>query len=1761
MPPSPNPESACGKPTIESATVAPELVSALGTGGTESERAAVSPAAAGPAGARLEGHVGGQYLLPLLAGNEARGLPGVVVKRVSFQRGGFNHPMDDVIITGHDARGVSATLELQAKRTISFSAADRVFAEVVSLAVRAAAKPEFDLTRYELAVAIARTSTSIERYVQQALRWAREYQDAEGFFRRLNQKGAADQSMRDFVEAFRGHMRASTAAHDNVAVWRILRRFQVLAFDFEHPGSLCALHARERSAALLADRDVGRAAELWDTLQQIALESDAAGGDVGALTLRERLTSERGFHLVGERRWHAARERLAEMTANVLESIGSEVGGIRLERENLVVDAVDALESGRYLEIRGPGGVGKSGVLKHLAQHTAGESRVIFVAPYRLPAGGWAALQAQLGCDASAREFLTDLAGAGGATIFIDGIDRFDDPREQATIVDLIRNAATVAGFRIVATARSDFDADAREWLPAQAIRTLGEAPPLLLEELGDDEVDQLRKADQTLAALLRSGHPAEKLVRNLYRLERLTRSAQDSVTPYSEAQMALQWWRSGDSAKVAGRNERRQLLRVLAVHSLTSSSPIETSDRYGEAIATLIQSGSLREISAVRVEFAHDVLRDWAVACLLYEEVELVAALPLSEPAPVRLVRAIDLVGRLQTEQAATSDLWRKLFESVSVPGAHGSWRRAVLLGLVRSERASEILDRCLPDLAANDAALLSDLVRAAITIDSMPAVPLWLALGLDASKLTDNFVLPQGPAWLNLITWSLTCEQLPHRAVPQFVDLYGRWCQAFLGQDRLSPLLVQRLYAWLCEVEAKNHPRVKGFNNWLATQDAPGLSMTGTQERDLRTIFLTWCRLCALETEAYLRDVASHPVRHVLFRELVSFTGTAAQAAPEALVDLFLEMLPDGDTDGDRSSMRDVFSDWDLEYMAASPARAPFLQLLQAAPDEGLRLVRGVVAHAVKRRSIGREPGDNVINIRFSDGPRQFPWLQSYIWARGQDSYIVGSALMALEAWSHLRIESGEPVHLVIDAVLGPPGSPAAFLLVAIDIMLSDFPRCREILWPFAASAELLAIDRQRYGFDFSSGHLMGGGGLRREPAGPVTLESLKSRTSRRIALDEVLCWYGYHGSVDVRESMQQALHDDLVRIGCPEGGAADLRDPRFAGMSALNQLDQANYMKSIVDGRSVVQYVPPSDEAQLVVAQRKQFDQRSEDLTMRLQLAEALTGSACPPELLEKGLAWARDFPYPEAADVDNEDLEWRERTQWIVAALLMRDGLPALQAEHGGWARDELRTAMQLVPDRTGHIRDLPYNAAAIAAVGFLAACRDVATPADLSDLLHLVARRDAGMAPVLRAEVARNTLRPDLLLSIIRLGLVSAIYALPQRDDGDINGSVDNYLARRKEREMTRKGSEEERRLLAVVAEMRWLTGEGSEPSWPELPEPRPPKRTRTIPLPGSQPRPRQESAQERSFSLESKVAAVWLSMASQILTTSEPERHQELVRHCLKWTASANGAGCDIDQEPGELAHEWNNAFFRAAVMAAVAMGDVGFEEFVLEPLAQLPDERFFDATAVVLHELDRLWLDQSLIADEAVMRIRESFTQRLVATRAWTRLISRRSSRIEMHLADGVAAVFMGYHEFGVGPRCYVLLPSAMRADKLLPLLTQLAESAAMSTFVAVAFLGLLEVEVHERRLPFLARAAAAWRHTQNANTEFWIDHGVGARTCAWLEVAAAADTGQEVQGRAEFVAILDILVGCGIPAAKALGDRMDARRTQATKAIDASM
>ena len=212
-----------------------------------------------------------------------------------LQQRAAGYPLDDVVVSARNRKGQPATLEIQVKRSIRFTPENQQFREIVAQVWESSQREAFRTEAYQLAVAIAKTTERIEKDVQQVLQWARSYSSPESFFASVKRKGFAMDAMRDFVEAFRGHLQTAGGLTDDETVRLLLKRFNVLVFDFENPGSDYHDRAQERAALVLGAIDKGRAGDLWNALVVDAENVTSAGGVRDRSALIEKLSAEGGF--------------------------------------------------------------------------------------------------------------------------------------------------------------------------------------------------------------------------------------------------------------------------------------------------------------------------------------------------------------------------------------------------------------------------------------------------------------------------------------------------------------------------------------------------------------------------------------------------------------------------------------------------------------------------------------------------------------------------------------------------------------------------------------------------------------------------------------------------------------------------------------------------------------------------------------------------------------------------------------------------------------------------------------------------------------------------------------------------------------------------------------------------------------------------------------------------------------------------------------------------------------------------------------------------------------------------------------------------------------------------------------------------------------------------------------------------------------------------------------------------------------------------
>lgn len=1709
-----------------------------------------STLASGPAGTHFEAQVGAAYLLAMLAGAPARGLPGARIDRVALQQANAGRPLDDVVIHAHDSvSGKPAVLEVQVKRSITFAAADPVFRKVVGQIVKASQRPDFLTQRYELAIATTKGARKIDGAYQDVLTLARQIGDAATFAAQIDLAGVANDDMRAFVKTFKSHLRHEGSPDDNETVWLLLRRLQILTFDFTAPGSASHDLALERAVRVLHTDDGSRAGVFWVSLIELAIDVAKSGGDRTRETALQAL-AQLGYRFLGERRHATARAALAESSRLALADIRNRVGNVVLARQERVAATREALDRGRYVEIRGDAGVGKSGVLRQMAEAMQEESQVIVLSPGRCVPRGWTALRAQLGFDGTLRELLVELANDGGATIFVDNLDSFST-EERLTVVDVVGEASVVPGVVVVATARREFGIDEPSWLPSDALARLGQTDPITIAELSEVEIEQLKVTDPSLAPLLTDGHPARQVARNLFRLARLASQPASDPVPRTEVDMAEQWWTSADGARDAGWRDRTRLLQGAAAQTLSGADFLDVTGQAAAPIDALVSSGTLRDLGIDRVAFRHDVLREWAIASALHADPELVDRLQLDRPATAMFSRGVELAGRMAIERATDGARWHALVDRLSQAGVHRSWRRAALLALARSEAGEALLQRASPELLADGAALLRELIRTVMAVDVLPAAKVFAAAGVDPALIPASINVPRGSAWPTLIIWLLdTGDSVPNEAIPEIVQLFAAFSVGTLGATDITPFTTRQIYRWLRLMEPRDAmPTPSEGPVFWAHLDRNGVQ---SLKSDLRDAFVMFARTTPELAAEYLTAVGKSEHNEDIVRSILKMRGTLAQAAPAELANLTAQALMARPRKRKRHFGREreeAFTYLDHEFLQASPAQGPFLDLLTNSPKDGLALVHRLVAHAVAHGSRGADPGTDGFDLALPGGARTFPWTQTYFWSRSSNFYAITSALMALEAWAHRRIEAGEPLEGVLTDVLGPQGSCAAYLLVAVDLIISHWPKSLDVAAAFLGCPELLCIDHTRKVHDrVELPDFFGLGAFRREPRGSVTAADLKRRSSRRTTLDELIGNFTFLASPDQLATLRTLLATAAARLGEP-AASAHLGNPEFMVRYALNLSDAANWREvevTLKDGSSATahQYLSPTAEQNHLQALRDAATERESDFAMRSALTLAVDD---PVRLLPEGrsaaVAWARRSA-TTAAEVESNDDGGERRMQEeavVTAALIViRDGDEALRAEHGEWARSQLAKTLAAHDDDPGRQMrgGLRFNPTAIAYAGLIHALRHRSTPEDVRSLLEVAATGNHaaangfGTSAAVLADVDSRLPR-----AVLRCAFSASVV-----ENRAWDASPEDVDAR--------KARSHGRARAAVVAEMAWLGGEGPEPTWPMFPvdEARPRKRLR---LPGTQTatsEPPEAPAPSPTEHVDHQAAASWLRQVRALSHDDTRPWLSEIVKAYMPWTALANGANLDDGDEADHPPSEWDDAFFEAVARCVVGLSMPEAIELAVRHIVALPDRNFYDVLVDFLRSIDAVYFEGDNIPTQVAVDTRSALADHMLTTRGWERLSRSRDLSIEMHIGPAIAVLFFNDYMYGQGSKCYLFEKGVKRLGPFLPVLGKLVSNGP-SPFVALVLLNLLEVAPQAEQLDVLVRAGSVWIEAYPDFRQLWIDHGVGRRWCLLME-AIRARSPTSVSNSAPLRPAIDTLVASlvalGVPEATRLEEEL---------------
>ncbi|MBB3713441.1 hypothetical protein FHS00_003045 [Limimaricola variabilis] len=1690
-----------------------------------------SPASRGAAGAYIEGELGALYLLALLTGNRAPGLPSARVTSVRFQGVEQGFKLDDLIVMGVGASG-DTLLEIQSKRDIQFSPKDPVYKDV-ALQIASSTIGGVPAERHLFGIATQRTSRKISGAYQDVLGWARGAATADEFFTRLKATGVANDDMRKFVETTREHLAAGGVADENETIWRLLRRILILEFDFEASAPIARTYGLALARMALADEEVARAEALWSRLVDLSIQTGTRGGEINTAALKTNL-AEADFKLAGEREYGPTRERLAELAQNTLSHIGTSVAGVMLPRLAAVAALDDAAETQRFIVVHGDTGVGKSWVLRNYAERVAARAPIIFLDREATPPGGWLSLASALGIPGTANAFLTDLAVSGGAYLFLDGIDMVDDAGRQRTISELLRAVCAIPGFKVIATARRTGARSAIPWLDDRISTELGGMHAVEVGALSDEEVAILTDQAPELRMLLDVGHPAAQLARNLYRLSRLLREP-SAASVRTEAGLAQLWWISADGAPTAEVRAAQRILKALATAALKGDAGIDL-DEDSSARNHLLGAQSLREVRPDRLDFDHDVLRDWAIGNYLAEDPSRLAGFNLGGPVSPRVARGIEIAARLVLETGKDASAWHDLLAHLSPPSAHSSWRRQAILALVRSEVATDLLEKSSASLLAEGGALLTELSTTFVAVETQAAADIITLPDGSKVNLPRSFRTDVTGSSVLVLRWIHDhAAEVPMSAIDAVVELVE--IQIFFL--KMLPSLAERtarlLFDWLCQLDLRNMPvtipGIEGHARWSG--DARQTI------KKLRQMAMLLGSFAPDALKAYLTAITGDGDHHKM-KELRQFSSVIAPVAPAELAVMVQASLSENTRGRARRDrvMRDAFSFADSDYLPPSPAQPPFLDLLNAAPAEGLGLIRGLVDEAIAFHTDGREPDEDVITVDFGEGPRLFPWGWTYGWSRGRgNEYAVASGLLALEAWSQKRLDDGDPVEAVLADILGPEGSAATYLLIAIDVLLSHGSVARVALAPFLASPKLLANDRTRQIHD-QMGSELDALRLRDEPKGPVCMADLKARPSRGYSLIDTLP--NFLVDEPVGNALRTALATAVETLE-PYAAHATLSDPEFVGRHALNVLTMANWFKR-EDG--YLEYRSPPEEAAHFAALEAKRDVSVKASEMEARISMAVDGGTyATAETASDAVTYA-EGGVPDGSDTDV--LKSRATRLITTALLVARDGDDALLAAQEAWVRKVIGIALEEESDCGGGSRDtLLYNRPAIAILALIHLWARLRKTADRDALIALATRQDRVAATAVAAAVPRILeTEPRLFKAMMRAAFSSMTYRWKSYEPED---------------EAPQAAFEAERATqtdAAVASELAWLDG-GVEPDWPTWPEERPSLRTaRRIRLPG----PVTPEEFEADGGLETAIdpsaeflhtdhqaGARWLAII-QLAPANAIGWRQEIVSAYAEWTGRMNGLGHAADAEISRESTDWNSQYYALYAERLLDGDDAAFAAD-LPFVTDLPDAPFAEVAQTVQHAADVLYFNHTSRAPERPVALREKLVTRLMTLSQWQSIRDPGKARIDLESGGVIGQMLFNTYAPITGTRSYLLPTVFDRVDPFLPILRPMLPGGP-TVFVARCTMNLLLVAPRSRHLGFLLDAVEAW-FGRTALPELWIAVGVGGRVMQWFEACVVEDPGLLEPGhpaRTRIDRVLGRLVAVGVAEAHDLERRVTA-------------
>jgi len=790
-----------------------------------------SPYSTGGGGGDLEHRVGASYLAAALCGVVPRGQPAGITTTVSFQRLYEGHSLDDIVVYSTVATG-EAKLALQLKRNLAIGEDNPLFADVMRACWLTYTSPLFNYGIDRFGIVVGLYGQRIDEHYQTALTWARNSSTAEDFVMRTNTPRLCSQWQRNFVNLIHQKLNESAGYKvSDVDLWKFLRSMVILHFDFQNASSRDYAYAVANLGYVLRPENRDRAADLFSKLVDYASEGFPAAASFDADELRRRLGVD-GYSLTVPPSCREDIDRLQHHSRLIIADTGDDIGGVSLDRVDIVAEAFNLSCDAHLLLVTGPPGVGKSAILKALMLRQAAEGPTIALSWDRIEGRGWDSFASHLQLSQPLDRLLVAISSGSHPMLFIDGADRILDTAARKVVTDLLHGLERVPlsddGSRhwtVVLTAREGSESDVYGWLN---LRRFGPLKTVRVPSFTSDEVGVIAADKPWLQSLIALDHLAtircNPFLLSLIDDRRMGRlsGAESAGETITEVDVSDVWW--DDLVGRDGATGRERQMALMRLGELAIAAPRrrlwDDSLPPGGLVSLESDRIVLRDPGRNVYRFGHDLLEDWVLYRVLDRHCEDIAEYLRDHDQPLGLYRPLQLLAASMLERDSNAQAWDSLITRLGAAGLATRWRQAVLTAPLASPRARSMLDKAETHLLADDASLLIALLTALRTVEVMPNLGLLGAIEatLEEDEKTPERIrthllqdpIPWWSVWSPTMGWLLDhADDLPTAARSEVARIMELWQRHARPDSMYRANIAQVAFTWLDDLSASRRNR----------------------------------------------------------------------------------------------------------------------------------------------------------------------------------------------------------------------------------------------------------------------------------------------------------------------------------------------------------------------------------------------------------------------------------------------------------------------------------------------------------------------------------------------------------------------------------------------------------------------------------------------------------------------------------------------------------------------------------------------------------------------------------------------------------------------------------------------------------------------------------------------------------------------------------------------------------------------------------------